>query len=542
MKWAVSTNYFLSPPTFSKFWSNQKISFFLEKKRTFDGDSFTFHDDKLLIIFDGVVLNFSEVINDNGFENLKDFIIDNFYRNHVFFNDFIGPFTGLIYDKETNKCQVFTNQTGDSFVFYSENFNDSSIFTNDYNFFIKSKSFRKFYKWNLNGAKQLLDFGYMVTDETLIQDIHRLMPGYFATLHPNYLLIEKYFDLKLNSNSISIKESVELVDKLFNKSISRIINTNYRLGYNDLLIDLSGGLDSRVINFAVKKIKSDGILNVSYAQSRSLDNLFASKVASELENDLIFYQLDYPSFMFDYKKVVRNNFGLAAYHGSTGSIRVLDYINLSFYGLQITGQLGDVIVGSYVQNYSQPNQNYKRLFNNFDISIDTSNYETNEEYILKTRGFQGILSTHLFRNNRIFNVSPFLDIHFLKAVMSIPLVYRKNHKLYLSWLNTKFPEAMKIKSTRDKWILLRLYNKLTKKFKCFFTASRYDMNPFEFWLKKVKTKTRLQNEYQQLLDHTKSEPIKRLIKKLDNNKSKVLFMHKLTLIAFVNLIENEINE
>lgn len=112
-------------------------------------------------------------------------------------------------------------------------------------------------------------------------------------------------------------------------------------------------------------------------------------------------------------------------------------------------------------------------------------------------------------------ISPFADIDFLNLMFSIPLEQRITGKIYMKWLNKKYPEALeytyagtmcKPNSAKLKLKLRVMWNILLLKFllpiqKKVFYRSEWNykgtMNPFEYWYEKNQNIRKFVDEYYQ---------------------------------------------
>jgi asparagine synthase (glutamine-hydrolysing) len=161
---------------------------------------------------------------------------------------------------------------------------------------------------------------------------------------------------------------------------------------------------------------------------------------------LIIKSLDDAAFLKDVDRLVGLNFGLALYSGLTGAQRALESLNFACFGLEHTGQLGDVVVGSYLRSPSELHDvrlaglYSHRLADKVDRA-HLADFQDRESYMLYTRGFSGILSTHLVRQNYTEVASPFLDVDFLEFALSVPIEMRAGHGLYKKWVMSKYPSA-----------------------------------------------------------------------------------------------------
>lgn len=85
----------------------------------------------------------------------------------------------------------------------------------------------------------------------------------------------------------------------------------------------------------------------------------------------------------------------------------------------------------------------KGYSNYFECEFDESilkKHKNKEVFAIYERGFLGVCSTHFIRQNYTEVSSPFLDIDFMDMCLTIPFELRKNHNLYLKWIE-KIPRC-----------------------------------------------------------------------------------------------------
>lgn len=421
----------------------------------FERDKLFFNDDSYLIILDGVILNSKELFEKYHIDNMEKAVTLMYKKNgQEFFNEFRGPFCGLLYDKEKDIFVTFCNQTGDVPLFSFEN-QDYIVVSSDFNCMVKFlKENNIQYFLNNQAVTYMLTFGYLIDNNTFVSEINRLRPGRYL-LYRNAILEEKiYFAFKNKKFlDISEEEAIELVDEGFKKAVRRCFEKDLEYGYEHHLVDLSGGLDSRMVTWVAKRLGYNNITNINYSKADSEDEKCAKAVVDSLKNEFIHKQLDDLTFFYDIDDIVQKNYGLAYYAGSTGCNQFLSDINFNKFGLEHTGQIGDVVIGTFCTSaeHTPPNDMLYRYSDLLKCEVPIiQDFENQELFSLYVRGFQGALTSHCIRRNYTEVVSPFIDVDFLSLCLSIPLQYRVNHNLYWKWIETKYAEAGIIVSTRKK--------------------------------------------------------------------------------------------
>jgi len=140
---------------------------------------------------------------------------------------------------------------------------------------------------------------------------------------------------------------------------------------------------------------------------------------------------------------------MAFYSGITGGRFVLSSLNLDEFGLEHTGQIGDVVVGSFASTQSRrPPAAGAGAFGKAHIYPPHPLGDDEELFFMNTRGFRGAMSSHLTRQHYTFAVSPFADVDVLEFMFSLPLEWRVGHKLFSMWIEKHYPWALDVPTTR----------------------------------------------------------------------------------------------
>ena len=123
----------------------------------------------LAVVFDGLLLNQQELFQRYHTDDFLSLVTTmQQERPDDFFNDFRGPFTGLYYDKPARRAVVFTNQTGDSAVFYHQS-ETMQVFSSNYTLlldFIKKQGVTA--SFDEQAAHWMLSFGYLIYGHTML--------------------------------------------------------------------------------------------------------------------------------------------------------------------------------------------------------------------------------------------------------------------------------------------------------------------------------------------------------------------------------------
>lgn len=362
-----------------------------------------------------------------------------------------GFFNGFMIDKNSNQAHIFNNHTGDYPVFNYDIFKSGNVLSND--LWLITDLLRNF---NISlvpdnhGINQLLKYGYIVKQNTLIKGLNRLRPGQIVSVNENGIQHNFYYKLDFsNKSSDSLDELLNKAYELFTSSTSAILDKVQNQDKSKIYIDISAGLDSRLVNFAINKINPNiDVTNLHYSTSYSDEFKTAVKISEHLKNQFIFSSMNFPNFIREHIETVKLNFGLSNFQSSTNmNLLSMSISTNNFSSILINGQLGDVVLGSYISkrhiNNLKVDLEDKAISSVFlDTNISHLDYFNQEDFLFTGRGLNGILSSHTIRSNYSYPISPFLSPDFLKFSLSVPIHYRADHFFYFEFLKKFYPDTL----------------------------------------------------------------------------------------------------
>lgn len=410
------------------------------------------------VLLDGVLLNKVDLLERYAVDTVAELIVTLVesigYR--AMLNELRGPFEGCILDIERNNLTVFVNQTGDTAAYVYRQAGDLVI-SNSFDLIQRllvaqgiATSFDE------RAAQMMLSYGFMTDDSTFAQEVKRVLPGHYLTIdlgEDHAAALTQYWHLKYEPNpDLTLEQSVDLMQEAFMSAAQRMFDKDAEYGYTNHLIDISGGMDSRVVNLAAKKLGQGEITNVTYSETGTQEAATAIDVSMSMGNELLYYPLDGGKSALDPELNLRLNSGASLYTGITGGRPVLEKLNFQYFGLEHTGQVGDAVFGTYASTPTPraPDESIGRysLLHEHSGLVDPERFENEEVMAMNVRCFLGTNSSHLLRRHYTYAVSPFLDVDLLDAAFTIPLSQRYSHLAYEAWLEKYYPEALSLPSTR----------------------------------------------------------------------------------------------
>ncbi len=307
-----------------------------------------------------------------------------------------------------------------------------------------------------NNLYTFLGFGYFLKDQTLFKNIFQLKLGCLLEydINSNNLKLVEYNKFIIREEQYSYDEILQRYDDYLVSSVKRVININESYNY-PTSCSLSGGLDSKTIFTILCENSLNDILTITFADSRSSDAKIASKVAREMKKQNIFISLDNGKYLTkNYKKYTEYSNGMIILSGSLHALDALSKINLSNYGLYLTGQIGDVIFGSFIKNkfnikkYSYagilPDFIYNKI-NELNNIIKKYDNDNNELFSYEQRQSNGTIYGDLITRAFTETISPFYNKELIKFTLSVPKKLKKNEKIYIDYIKKFHSQVTKFK-------------------------------------------------------------------------------------------------
>ena len=416
----------------------------------FENDKIFYNNQQYLLILDGIILNKEKLINDN--ENWTAYLIDEYKKSDLFFNELRGSFSGVIYDKEKKKIIVFSDQIGSKFLFYYVN--DEIIFVSsqmqEVYSFLKQNNIQ--YSLSVENAYLILSYGFTIEDRTICNKIKKLEPGsYLIRESEQEKMVQKDYYLIDNEPDYTITEddAIELLDTEFCRAIKLEFDHDINNGYKTHFVSLSGGLDSRMVCWVAHQLGYVNQVNFTFSQTNYLDESIPQQISSDLKHEWIFKSLDSGTWLKNIDEVTKESGGNVLYYTLGHELSLNKYINMQNFGTIHSGQLGDAIFGASLAKSKNQNDKFElgdgaystRYLSKIDGLQLHRNYKNVEIANLYYRGFSGANGCCVCTNSYNEMVSPFTNIDLMENTLKIPIKMRYKHYIYKKWILSKYPKA-----------------------------------------------------------------------------------------------------
>lgn len=470
---------------------------FIQRKivKKFLEDKIFKQNQEYLIVIEGVIFNKLELVKKYRKNNFFEIIIEMYKKKgEKFFHEFRGSFSGVFLDKKINRLYIFTDHLGTKRINYF--YKNNLLIVSSSLFELTDVLWENKINYSLNklAVYTFFTYGTMLEDYSLVKEIKRLRAGkYLKIENKNIELIEYYKLEKKRLKEKTIDQTVDKIDKLFNNAIKRMLRKNEEYNYENWA-PLSAGRDSRMTNFILNNY-CNKIINITYSQNDSYDEIIPKKIASDLKHEWIYKALDNGLSYLELEKAIEISEGYVYCTALCQLFYVFKNIKVDKIGLIHTGMFGECLAGVECDMEKLP---YKsNLFKDkFEILYSKYIKEIYQDSEIRNYYNGSFICEHfgspMFFQKFTESYSPFYDLEFLEYTVSIDKKYRKFHKIYDLWIKKKYPLARKYLANgckiSEKNLLIKgkkisignLKKFIIKKMKL---NSKFNMNPIEKWFK-----------------------------------------------------------
>lgn len=214
---------------------------------TFNGEIYNFKDIKEELIKKGheFKTNSDTEVLLHGYAEYKEKVLDKLR----------GMFAFVIWDKESKTLFGARDHFGQK-PFYYSTMNNTFMFGSEIKSFLYHPDFIK--KVNKDSLKPYLTFQTSVLEETFFKGVFKLLPGHYFVydMESNKLDINKYYQVKFNSENADFDKLVKKIDDTVTSSIDTHLISDVPVGAY-----LSGGIDS---SYVVSYLKPDKTFSVGF--------------------------------------------------------------------------------------------------------------------------------------------------------------------------------------------------------------------------------------------------------------------------------------
>jgi asparagine synthase (glutamine-hydrolysing) len=314
--------------------------------------------------------------------------------------------------------------------------------------------------------------GYVLGNKTLLKGVFQLQAGEFLVYDEIRMMPSFYHQHFSPIQDISFDEARTQLKKIFLNVAQRMSRL---IGDRPVIVSLSGGFDSRMLAYLLKKTGKTNVLCFTYGIKEGNPEWERSKaVAEKLGFKWVFIDystMDEPSFhkekqfidFYTYVAQYVSKFGFASYFAVNYLIHTL---SISSDSVMLTGDGGDFFAGGHLRPYMAKYQSLSTIAQDLQymhcnlvelhqakrkkirsiikqkLRNTTPLFSNIENWDLKERQAKYIFnSDKLWEYFKIEPQTPLCDTALMDFFVSLPFEYRLNQKLYKTVLTELFEEC-----------------------------------------------------------------------------------------------------
>lgn len=462
-------------------------------------------EDRFLVGKEGLIIGL-EGFCYHSEDNFNNWVLEEYRRSGISFVEKLeGQFCGFVYDGNDQKLHVFTDHlsTKPLYFFHSKE-HKIAFFSSELKAISKSvRNAGISISPDPDGFRCLLSCGYMLGSLTPVQEIKKLSYGSVTSVDLGSFYVErtKYFNIEKRPEKRTKKDFIRGINERLLKAVQKEWKKDEKYSKEHVTL-LSGGLDSRVNAMLGAKFAANKIHSLTFSKPNTPDQKIATRIAEDLGFSHRFISMGKGDYLaWNEYEFVKANDGLVGYYGAAHQQHALEQIDFSDRGLLHTGQIGDVLFGSFTLRDTGVESAYRKLFFNADPQIlskiealqkmkeDKFDGADVEIFSLEQRQINGTMNGDRCCSHIADSASPFYDKELLQFCLSIPDKYKYREAIYLDWMNECQPELASYKwaateakpSNSPAQKLLGFKNRLQNYLLRKAGLDKNNMNPYEDW-------------------------------------------------------------
>ena len=449
-----------------------------------------------------VIQTNNSILHGTWLEKLN-YPVDELLSNPEKFNTIEGPVQGCYFDQKSSTLTIHVDFARQHPIFY---YSSDKVFAFAHSLekligILKENDI--VIRADENGAALLLSYASILGDKTIVQGVRKLMPGHSLVYVKGEFKLINRDNLQNLERSITDKsKAIDMLDDVFSKATDAMVRANSELNADQINL-LSGGIDSRMVFMQTIK-SSENINTLCFSAKGYLDHTISEQISSDFKANYNFCDLNPGNYVMctdsveDYDGTI--NYLASAHHRYALK-------NFTNQGIIASGQLGNEILAEFYT----PNCNFIYTLDSIStmkgVGIDAKEIWdiTPESTLFKlyNRGF-------LYTNSAAYSTvngtlySPFTSKEFVITALQLHPSLLKNHYIYLEWMKSKYPEAIRYNWERYKskpvgGMSLKLAKlKMSVLTRFIYPLSKFrssSMSPLQYWFNESQ-------EIQQFFENT----------------------------------------
>lgn len=253
--------------------------------------------ENIAVIFNGEINNLKELqqMLNTKTKTTENIIISGFKKyNTDIFKYINGFYSCIIYDTLKEELYLVRDKIGTKSIYYKY-INNNLYFSDSIKKLVKEFDLKK--EINFNSFANYLSFQYSGLENTLYQDIKRVMPGQLIHYHNKKIDIIKYYEPKFtHDNTKTNKEITKEIHKIASNIIKK-----YEKDSNNITTFLSSGVDSSYITSLSEKSKDT--YTISFEGLKENESTYSMELSKKLNKNNIVQIIDGDTYFDAIKEI-----------------------------------------------------------------------------------------------------------------------------------------------------------------------------------------------------------------------------------------------
>lgn len=242
------------------------------------------NDKRFAVLLFGEIFSYKEV---EEISNPAEFLLQIFLsEGHFCFKDLNGQFSAALYDFYEKEFILISDRFSTRPLYYTI-VNKKLLFAPEVKALFADQEVQK--NINYEAVSELFNFGHLLENKTMFENISRLPEASYLVFKNGKVSINKYWDFPYLEDAYFQKDFSKMdVDNYVDEMQQTILRATKRQLKNDrenILLSLSGGLDSRFVAALVDKAGVNNIASFTMGEMQSEDAVYAKIVAEKLGID-----------------------------------------------------------------------------------------------------------------------------------------------------------------------------------------------------------------------------------------------------------------
>lgn len=464
-------------------------------------DSYLYQSQDLLACFDGILANADMLVDTHATQGIKGLLDKVLVEQDTSLPaQFYGQFTCMSYRAQgQGKGIFFGNQIGSAKLYYWHQ--EQKLVVSSSLAMVVAVLRHNGIKCSLDevGVRMMMAHGFTSVDYTTIAGIKHLEAGKFLFWDQGVVREEEYNTFFTEISTVGLHKAVYIMNELFGEALQHIHQCDLRHRRRHFSF-LSGGLDSRMTVYTALDLGFKDLSVLTYSQSDYRDHSIAEKIAKIKGLNYNFYPLDGGRYLLDVHDAIYYNDGQIAYHGAAQMHAAIKDMDLSEYGIIMSGQFGDFSLGYFLvkPEHEKPGVRCIGTLPHDDPELDgvmteiASRYPNQEFYTIHNHSLNAGINGDLVCHQKSHSISPFEYAPFLTFCLTVDPKLKYSHQLYFKWMDTYQKQAARLpwdKTGLPPCLGYKLISKamfvrrVREKLSLMGILRQKHMHPFNQWLK-----------------------------------------------------------